>query len=251
MFRVPPRAPYNRLMGVRELHPWQVDTSEARLIQERLAPLVARSGAPAEVHAVAGADLHVERSRARAWARGAVVLLSYPGLEVVEQATFETEVTFPYVPGLLSFREAPVLLGAFRRLKGKPDLLLVDGQGYAHPRRFGLACHLGLLLDVPTIGCAKSRLIGEHGPLGSAAGSRVDLTDGGDVIGSVLRTRDGVNPVFVSVGHRIGLDEAAEWVLRCCRGYRLPEPTRLAHQAAGGRPLLPPRSSSGRIDSGG
>jgi deoxyribonuclease V len=142
-------------------------------------------------------------------------------------------VTFPYVPGLLSFRETPVLLEPLSRVR-KPDLLLVDGQGFAHPRRFGIACHLGLLLDVPAIGCAKSRLCGEHAEPDWAAGSQAPLRDGGQVIGAVLRTRDGVNPIYVSVGHRIGLAEAAEWVLRCCRGLRLPEPTRLAHQAAGG-----------------
>ncbi len=247
-------------VDVRDLHPWQVDTWEARRIQLRLASQVVREGAPAHVQAIVGADIHVERAKARgavvvlsypelrvivgadihverAKARGAVVVLSYPELRVIEQAIYETEVTFPYVPGLLSFRETPVLLGAFRQIETKPDLLLVDGQGYAHPRRFGLACHLGLILDVPAIGCAKSRLIGEHGPVGPAAGSRADLLDGGEVIGTVLRTRDGVSPLFVSVGHRIGLEEAAAWVLRCCRGYRLPEPTRLAHQAAGGRAL--------------
>ena len=236
-------------MEVRELHPWNVDTEEARRIQVRLASQVVREGAPARVRAVAGADLHVERPAARSRARGAVVVLAYPGLRPIEQAVFETEVAFPYVPGLLSFRETPVLLEAFRRLTTKPDLLLVDGQGYAHPRRFGLACHLGLLLDVPTIGCAKSRLIGEYGALDGPAGSRADLLDGGEVVGAVLRTRDGVSPLFVSVGHRIALDEAVQWVLRCCRGYRLPEPTRLAHQAAGGHlPLPEPRA---RMDAGG
>ena len=236
-------------MEVRELHPWRVDTQEARRIQVRLASQVVREGAPARVRAVAGADLHVERSAARSRARGAVVVLAYPELRLIEQAVFETEVTFPYVPGLLSFREAPALLGAFRQIETKPDLLLVDGQGYAHPRRFGLACHLGLLLDVPAIGCAKSRLTGEHGPVSLEAGSSGELLDEGEVIGAVLRTRDGVSPLFVSVGHRIGLDEAVEWVLCCCQGYRLPEPTRLAHQAAGGHlPLAGPRV---RMDTGG
>jgi len=147
----------------------------------------------------------------------------------------EAPLTFPYVPGLLAFREVPVLAEAFRRLSQRPDLLLVDGQGLAHPRRFGIACHLGLLLDLPTIGCAKSRLVGEHGPLGEDVGRRTELRDGPEVLGLVLRTRAGVTPVYVSVGHRIGLSEAAEWTLRLCRGYRLPEPARLAHQAAGGQ----------------
>ena len=117
-------------------------------------------------------------------------------------------------------------------MAGPIDLLFVDGQGLAHPRRFGLACHLGLLLNVPAIGCAKSRLLGEHAAPDEAAGSRADLRDGGELIGSVLRTRDGVKPLFISIGHRIGLAEAEAWVLRCCRGYRLPEPPRLADKAA-------------------
>jgi deoxyribonuclease V len=183
------------------------------------------------VKLVAAADVaFVDRPYRRqpALARAAVVLLSYPDLAVVERHVVEAPVTFPYVPGLLSFRETPALARAFEALKGRPDLLLVDGQGCAHPRRFGLACHLGVLLDLPAIGCAKSRLCGEHGVLPDAAGSRVPLADGDEVIGLVLRTRDGVAPLYVSVGHRIGLNEAAEWVLRLCRGYRLPEPVRLA-----------------------
>ena len=168
-------------------------------------------------------------------ATGAVVVLSYPDLQPVEVAVARTELTFAYVPGLLSFREVPILREAFRRIRGPIDLLLVDGQGFAHPRRFGLACHLGLLLDVPAIGVAKSRLVGEHGPVAPEAGSRAALLDRGQTIGSALRTRASVKPLYVSTGHRIGLRQAESWVLRCCRGYRLPEPTRLAHQAAGGR----------------
>ena len=228
-------------MQLRDLHPWDVSPKEAMAIQQRLASQVVRQGEPQDVRRacpersrrVAGVDIAVDT--ARKVGTGAVVVLSYPDLEVVEAAVEEAPLTFPYVPGLLSFRETPVLREAFRRIAGPIDLLLVDGQGRAHPRRFGLACHLGLLLDVPAIGCAKSRLIGEHDAPDEAAGSRSDLVDGGEVIGSVLRTRAGVKPVFVSLGHRIGLKESEAWVLRCCRGYRLPEPTRLAHQAAGGR----------------
>jgi deoxyribonuclease V len=127
-----------------------------------------------------------------------------------------------------------VLMEAFARLSARPDLLLADAQGLAHPRRLGLACHLGLLYDIPTIGCAKSRLCGEHDDVGPERGSRTDLRDGAEVIGAVVRTRDDVKPLYISIGHRIGLEEAVEWVLRCCRGYRLPEPTRLAHLAAAG-----------------
>jgi len=215
-----------------DLHPWDVSTAEAVEIQRKLAPRVVREGIPADVRRVAGVDISVGRGSADG--RGAVVVLRYPEMEVEEQVVVEARVGFPYVPGLLSFREIPVLLEAFRQVKEKPDLVLVDGQGLAHPRRFGIACHLGLLLDVPAVGCAKSRLCGEHGPPAMEAGSSVPLRDGDEVIGAVLRTRDGVSPIYVSIGHRIALDEAVAWVLRCCRGYRIPEPTRLAHMAAGG-----------------
>jgi deoxyribonuclease V len=218
---------------IRELHPWSVSPAEAVVIQKRLAAQVILEGEPRDVRVVAGADISVGGGRGR----GAVVLLSYPELQPLERQVVETELTFPYVPGLLAFREVPVLAEAFRRLSRRPDLLLVDGQGLAHPRRFGIACHLGLLLDLPTIGCAKSRLVGEHEPVGGEAGCRVELRDGSEVIGLVVRTRSGVTPVDVSVGHRIGLAEAAEWVLSLCRGYRLPEPARLAHQAAGGQAM--------------
>jgi len=224
-------------MGIRDLHPWNVSPAEAMAIQKRLAAQVVPEGAPQDVLVVAGADISVGGGRGR----GAVVLLSYPELQPLEQQVVEAELAFPYVPGLLAFREVPVLAEAFRRLSQRPDLLLVDGQGLAHPRRFGIACHLGLLLDVPTIGCAKSRLMGDHGPLADEVGSRVELRDGPEVLGLVLRTRAGVSPVYVSVGHRIGLNDATEWVLRLCRGYRLPEPARLAHQAASGQIVVGPK----------
>lgn len=230
------------LMDVRELHRWDLGIPGAIETQKRLAPQIVCSGDPSHVRTVAGVDISVLAKGRRAPARGAVVVLSYPELEVLEQSVVEAEVTFPYVPGLLSFREIPVLLEPLSQVS-RPDLLLVDGQGFAHPRRFGLACHLGLLLDVPTVGCAKSRLVGEHAEPEPAAGSQTELRDGGQVIGAVLRTRDAVRPIYVSVGHRIGLAQAAEWVLRCCRGLRLPEPTRLAHQAAGGH--LPPAAKRG------
>lgn len=214
------------------LHGWDVTPAEARDIQIRLAPFVIREGAPESVRLVAAADISVRRGERLA--RGAVVVLTYSEMEVVEESVVEAEPQFPYVPGLLTFREAPVLLRAFEQLRHRPDLLLVDGQGYAHPRRFGIACHLGLLLNLATIGCAKSRLCGEYAQPGEAAGSRAPLVDRDEVVGSVLRTRDATAPLFVSVGHRIGLEEAVEWVLRCCRGHRLPEPSRAAHMAAGG-----------------
>ncbi|MDE3095399.1 MAG: deoxyribonuclease V [Chloroflexota bacterium] len=220
-------------MDVPSLHPWDLSPTEAIALQRQLAARVVREGVLAErnVRFVAGSDVAFDRANRRAAA--AVVVLAYPSLDVVEQVTAESAVTFPYVPGLLSFRETPALLPAFQRLRGRPDLLMVDGHGYAHPRRFGFACHLGLLLDIPTVGVAKSRLVGEAGAAGRARGSRADLVDGGEVIGSLLRTRAGVRPVFVSVGHRIGLADAERWVLRCAPSHRLPEPTRLADRLAG------------------
>lgn len=177
------------------------------------------------------------------------MVLSYPDLNIAEVRTVEAEPSFPYVPGLLSFREVPVLLGALEALQTTPDIVLVDGQGIAHPRRFGLACHLGLMLDVPTIGCAKSLLVGMHDTLSEEDCVWTWLEDDGEVIGAAVRTRRGVKPVYVSVGHRVNLDAAIDWTLACCRGYRLPEPTRLAHQAAGGR--LPPNDPDTRCHKQG
>ena len=231
------------MVSVRPLHPWDVPPDEAIRIQRRLASQVISHGEPERVTLVAGADISVDRAGR---GRGAVVVLSYPELQVVEQVVEEREVPFPYVPGLLSFREAPVLLPALERLRHRPDLLVVDGQGLAHPRRFGIACHLGLLLDVPAIGCGKSRLVGEYREPGPQVGDRSPLVDRGQVVGQVVRTRAGVKPVFVSVGHRIGLDAAVAWILRCVRGHRLPEPTRLADAVAGGRPV-----SGGHPPAGG
>jgi len=156
-------------------------------------------------------------------------------LELEEVRIDKRAIRFPYVPGLLSFRECPGVLGAFRKLKRQPDLMLVDGHGIAHPRRIGIAAHLGLLLDLATVGCAKSRLCGAHDEPGLERGCRAPLTDDSETIGAVLRTRTNVKPIYVSVGHRITLDEAVEHALSCGGGYRLPEPTRLAHHAAGGK----------------
>lgn len=183
---------------------------------------------------VGGADVSFAPGRP-ARARAAVVVLVFPELTLVEVRTATAPVTFPYVPGLLSFREAPVVLRAFRALRRKPQVLLCDGHGEAHPRRFGLACHLGLLAGVPTIGVAKHRLVGVSPPLPSARGAWAPLTDGGEVVGAVVRTRRGVRPVYVSVGHRVVLPRAVELVLDCAPRFRLPEPLRLAHQAAAGR----------------
>jgi deoxyribonuclease V len=220
-------------------HSWTLSTREAATLQIELAPRIATTGAPDDVRLVAGVDISVGDRFHSTPGRGAVVILSYPALVAVEQSVVQQGVSFPYVPGLLSFREIPVLLPAFQSLNRTPDLLVVDGQGRAHPRRMGLASHLGLLFDVPTIGCAKSRLIGEYGQLGEERGSVAYLYDQGEIIGAAVRTRAGTKPVFISIGHRIGLDEAIEWALRLAPRYRVPEPTRLAHQAAAGRNLVP------------
>jgi len=223
---------YNQSMRVAGLHDWQVSTAQAMEIQVKLAAQVSRAGEVASPRLVAGVDISV--NRVTGTGTGAVAVLSYPELDLVETRVVTDRLEFPYVPGLLSFRESPLILAACERLDAAPDLIMVDGQGIAHPRRIGLASHLGLFLGTPTIGCAKSRLCGCHDMPGAEAGNYADLVDGGEVIGAALRTRAGVNPVYVSIGHRIDLPAAIHWVLRCCRGYRLPEPTRLAHLAAGG-----------------
>jgi len=220
-------------MKVNNLHGWQVSTAEARELQLKLASRVSRTDEVKDPRFIAGVDISVDRIRDEA--RGAVVVLRYPELELVESQVVEGRVDFPYVPGLLTFREAPLTLAAFERLNITPDLILFDGQGIAHPRRLGLAAHLGLFLDMPTIGCAKSRLCGSHQVPGLEPGSYAELLDGDEIIGAALRTKAGVKPVYVSTGHKISLESAIYWVTRCCRGYRLPEPTRLAHLAAGGK----------------
>jgi len=220
-------------MKARELHSWQVSVAEAKDIQRRLAAQVSKTDAVREPRLIAGADISAPGRRGVA--RGAVVVVNYPGLEVVETSVVEESLSFPYVPGLLSFRESPLVLAACAKLRMSPDLLLVDGQGLAHPRRFGLASHLGLLLDMPAIGCAKSRLCGSHASPGAEPGSYAELVDGGEVVGVVLRTKEGSPPLYVSIGHKVDLASAIKWVMCCCRGHRLPEPTRLAHLAAGGQ----------------
>jgi len=184
-------------------------------------------GGPRAVRRVAGADISYDRGSDRFHA--AVVVVGFPGLEEVETAEARGRSPFPYIPGLLSFREGPLLMRAFRRLETPPDLVLFDGHGIAHMRGVGIASHLGLLLDLPAIGCAKSRLVGSHDEPGPQAGDSAPLLFEGRRVGTVLRTRAGVKPMFVSPGHRIGHAAAVRWVLACGAGYKLPEPTRLAH----------------------
>lgn len=211
------------------MHRWDVSVEEAIAIQERLRPLVQRANSIeiGQIRTVAGIDASY-----RGIGRAAIVVFSFPDLEIIEQATAVRESVFPYTPGLLSFREGPVVLDAIEKLNVQPDVLIFDGQGYAHPRRFGLACHLGLHLDRPSIGCAKTRLIGTYEEPGPNKGDRSPLLDQGEVVGLVVRTRPQTNPLFVSCGHKIDLDTAAEIVLRCVRDYRLPEPTRAADHLA-------------------
>jgi deoxyribonuclease V len=191
---------------------------------------VARDALGRRVRLVAGADVSFDRHAPTLFA--AVAVLDARTLAVVETACAEVPARFPYVPGYLSFRELPALLAAFSKLSSAPDLVLCDAHGRAHPRRFGLASHLGVALDLPTIGCAKSRLVGEHATPASARGSFAALRDGGETIGSVLRTQPGVAPVFVSVGHRVSLAAARRWVLRLAPARRLCEPVRAAHAAS-------------------
>ena len=217
------------------IHRWDVDTREAVEIQRDLASRVsAIDGFGTPPRYVAGVD--ISPPDADGIATAAVVLLKLPELRTVEVKAHRGKPGFPYVPGLLSFRETPLVMGALEQLETDPDIILADGQGLAHPRRFGIACHLGLLTDTPAIGCAKSILRGRpDADLDPDPGAFVDLVDRGEVVGAAVRTRKSVRPVYVSVGHKISLGSAIEWTLACCKGYRIPEPTRLAHLAAAGR----------------
>jgi len=199
-------------------------------LQKELAAQVIFEKQLGPVASVAGVDVSLRSGKARA----AVVVLNYPELEPADYTTAVRPVAFPYIPGLLSFREGPVILDALSKLAARPELLIFDGQGQAHPRRLGIASHIGLLTDLPTIGCAKSRLCGRHDEPGLKRGSHALLVDQDEVIGAVVRTRTRVKPVYVSPGHRVDLPTSIEYVLACCRGYRLPETTRWAHRVAGG-----------------
>ena len=219
-------------MTVESLHSWQVSTAQALEIQQRLAARVSKRNEVTTPRFIAGVDISV--GKGEGMATGAVVVLQYPELSVVETKVAQGRLDFPYIPGLLSFRESPLTLVACQKLSITPDLILVDGQGIAHPRRLGLASHLGLLLNTPTIGCAKSLLCGSHEAPSIEPGSYTEVADRGEIIGAALRTKHRVKPVYVSIGHKIDLNTAIQWVMNCCHGYRLPEPTRLAHLAAGG-----------------
>ena len=238
-------------MKVESLHSWQVSITQALEIQQKLATQVSKKSEVTTPHFIAGVD--ISAGKGEGMATGAVVVLQYPELRVVETKIARGKLNFPYIPGLLSFRESPLTLAACQKLTTTPDLILVDGQGIAHPRRLGLASHLGLLLNTPAVGCAKSLLCGSHEAPGAEPGSYAEVVERGEIIGVALRTKLGVKPIYVSIGHKVDLQTAIYWVLKCCRGYRLPEPTRLAHLAAGGNlgqeknTILPKVGYQGRL----
>ena len=213
-------------MGTGLEHSWNLTPSEAIALQQQLRKKIRKSGAlrPNQLKTIAGADCAFDHTGRYGFA--GVVVYRYPELEVLRRVGRRSRVTFPYVPGLLSFREAPLLLAAIEKLDKLPDLFIFDGQGIAHPRRIGIASHMGLLLDRPSIGCAKSRLIGQHRTPGQKPGSSAPLTIDGEQVGNVLRTKRGCKPVYISVGHRINLAQATEIILTCVGKYRIPIPTR-------------------------
>lgn len=214
-------------MNIHQLHGWDLKPVGAVQLQRELAARVVTNVPLAVCERIAGADVSYNRFSSTFYA-GIVVVRLADG-EVIERRGAVAESPFPYVPGLLSFREAPALLEAFAKVESRPDAVMCDGQGLAHPRRFGIACHLGLWLEVPTIGCAKSHLAGKYDEPGPEAGSTSPLTLGREVVGEVVRTKTKTRPLFVSPGHRIDVTSSVRWVLAACRGYRLPEPTRQAH----------------------
>ena len=215
-------------MKIKKLHNWNLSYSQAIALQKQLSKKVRSTRLKNKPKTIAGIDCAFSRDKKRIIA--CVVLLNLPGFEPIETENAVQKLTFPYIPGLLSFREAPACIAAVEKLKHEPDAFIIDGQGIAHPRRFGLACHLGLFFDKPTVGCAKSRLTGsfEDPPFGK--GSYSSLKDDREIIGAVVRTRTNVKPVFVSVGNKCSLKNAIEITLNCTTKYRIPEPTRLAHQ---------------------
>ncbi|NVM21032.1 MAG: deoxyribonuclease V [Desulfobacterales bacterium] len=216
-------------MRIRTIHEWNLPYQEAVTIQRRLSEEIRQIPLSKPVKTIAGADASYARRGRRVYA--AVLVFSFPDLVLMEQASATDTVRCPYIPGLLSFREGPALVKAFRKIRTKPDVIIFDGQGIAHPRGMGIASHMGLVLDCPSVGCAKNRLVGAHAPVPEKRGSAVPLTERGRVVGAVLRTRDRVKPVFVSPGRAVTVAEAIDLVLDCCKGYRLPEPTRQAHLA--------------------
>jgi deoxyribonuclease V len=218
-------------MKIKNLHSWNVSYKEAINIQQTLREklILDDKKIPDKMRTIAGADVSYSKGDNLFFA--AVVLLEFPSMEVIEEASFTERIAFPYIPGLLTFREGPPLLKAFEKLRSVPDVAIFDGQGIAHPRGFGLASHMGLFLDIPTIGCAKTRLTGEYIEVGNKVGDFSHLILNNRIVGAVLRTRKNVKPVFISQGHKIGLRRSVEIILSSCTGYKLPEPVRKAHLA--------------------
>ncbi len=225
-------------MRLEHQHPWDLSPRQAIALQRELREHLILADSLGEVRLVAGVDCGFEQGGTVT--RAAVAVLGFPGLAPAGQAVARLPTAFPYVPGLLSFREIPALLAALEKLPKLPDLLLVDGQGYAHPRRFGIACHLGVLTGLPTIGVGKTRLTGTYAEPPQIRGAWTPLMDGPERIGAVLRSRERTKPLFISAGHRISLESAVEWVMRCATRYRLPETTRSAHRLASGPVSAPP-----------
>ncbi|MCU7805034.1 MAG: deoxyribonuclease V [Candidatus Thiodiazotropha sp. (ex Lucinoma annulata)] len=213
-------------------HNWNITPSDAVAIQKEMRSQVSCHDQLPQLHRVAGVDVGFEQKGKVT--RAAVAVLSYPDLQLMEQSVACLPTSFPYLPGLLSFRELPAILQAIEQLQQPADIFLCDGQGWAHPRRFGLACHLGVLTDTPTIGVAKTRLVGRHAEPAMEKGSWVPLIDKEETIGAVLRTRSGVKPLYISIGHRVSLQTAIELVIACTTRYKLPETTRAAHRLASG-----------------
>ncbi|WP_026087676.1 deoxyribonuclease V [Chlorogloeopsis fritschii PCC 9212] len=218
-------------MKINQRHSWTLTVEEAIAIQEQLqAEVITVDQLKEPVQYVAGVDMGFEADGTIS--RAAVAVLSFPDLQLQETSIARRPTSFPYIPGFLSFREIPAVLDALEKIKLTPDIILCDGQGIAHPRRFGIACHLGVIVDIPSIGVAKSLLVGKHQDLSDIRGNWQPLIYKGETVGAVLRTRSGVKPVYISSGHRISLSTAIDYVLRCTTKYRLPETTRIADKLA-------------------
>ena len=219
---------------MKSLHSWDLETEEAVRVQAALRARLILNWDQRAVNTIGGVDISIKTETARA----AIVAISYPDLRPLEAVIADAPLVFPYIPGLLAFREGPAVLAAWEKLQTKPDMLMFDGQGIAHPRGIGIASQMGLWLELPTIGVAKSRLYGRHEEVGSKRGDQAELLDKNrNVIGTVLRTREKTNPLYVSPGHLIDVKHSTEFVMACCTSYRLPEPTRWAHKVAGGETL--------------